>query len=383
MQKPIRVLQVFTIMNRGGAESMIMNYYRHINRSKVQFDFLVHRKERGTFDDEIERLGGGIYRLGHIPFHNIKAYKNVLDDFFQLHKYQIVHSHLNAMSKYVLQSAKKNNIPFRIAHSHTVLPKLSFKNIIKNKLSIIDILKIIYKNQAKKNIYNYITHAFACEEKAGKWLFGQRLINEIKIINNAINANRFVYNNEVKKKIKNELKLNDKIVFGHIGNFTFPKNYHKLIDIFHEIHKQNPESILLLIGDGTLKPAIVKKVKKLNLQDSVRFMGIQKDIPYFMQAMDAFIMPSLYEGLPVTLIEAQAAGLKCFVSDTVDNNVDITGLVDFIPLDDSPKIWAEYILNNINYERKNTFNQIVTKKYDIKQNALELQNFYLDLKNER
>ncbi len=379
MKDPVRVLQVFTIMNRGGAESMIMNYYRHVDRNKVQFDFLVHRKERGAFDDEIEKLGGKIYRLDKISFHNLRAYKNILDTFFKKHKYQIVHSHINAMSKFVLQSAKKNNIPFRIAHSHTSLPKLTINNIIKNKLTVFEILKIIYRNFAKKNINNYLTHSLACEKKAAQWLYGNKSNTKVKIINNAINTKKFVSNHALQEKNKTELKLNGKLIFGHIGNFTVPKNYIKLIEIFNEIHIRNPKTILLLIGDGELKTAIEKKVKDLGLQDSVRFMGIQKDIPYFLQVMDAFIMPSLYEGLPVTLIEAQAAGLKCFISDTIDKNVNITGLLDFLPLKNSPKQWAKHILQNMNYNRQNTYDQIVSQGYDIVQNALELENFYLDL----
>jgi len=375
MEKPKRILQVFTIMNRGGAESMIMSYYRNIDRSKVQFDFLVHRFEKGAFDEEIEQLGGQIFRIAPIPFFNLNKYQKKLDKFFKEHQYNIIHSHLNAMSKYVLKIAKKNNTNTRIAHSHIALPILSIVNIREQKLSIIDIFKIFYKNIAKKNITNYATNYFACEQKAANWLFNNT--SEVHIINNAIDSRQFRYNEEKSHLLKIKLGLNNKLIFGHVGRFNTQKNHLFLISIFYEIQKLQPNSILLLVGDGILKAKMIDKVEKLSISNKIVFLGVRSDIPEILQSFDIFLFPSLFEGLPVTLIEAQASGLKCFTSNTIDKDVDISGLINPISLEKSAKEWATIILENKDYTRKDQYQTIVKNGYDIKENAKKLENFYL------
>ena len=376
MKEPIRILQVFTIMNRGGAETMIMNYYRNIDRSKVQFDFLVHRKERGAYDDEIESMGGKIYRLDPINYLKLKSYKNKLDHFFKENNYKIVHSHLNATSSIILEVAKNNNVPVRIAHSHTNLSGINLLSVIKGKKSWGNFFKKTIKDYLKKNITNNANYSFACEGKAGIWLFGNK---KFEIINNAIDANKFKYDKKASITNKKKIGVFEKKVYGHIGNFSEAKNYPFLINIFKEILNREKDSILLLIGRGKNYDFIKQQVVKMRLQDNIIFMGIQKDIPYFLQALDVFIFPSIYEGLPVTLIEAQATGLKCFVSDVVDKKVDITGLIDFISLKKNAKQWAEHILKNKEYIRTNTYDKIVANGYDIKENAKQLENFYLSI----
>jgi len=377
--KKIRVLQVFTVMNRGGAESMIMNYYRHIDRSKIQFDFMVHRNQKGHFDNEIELLGGKIYRMPPITVRGLKVYQNELELFFEKHKeYTIVHSHLNALSKYVLKKAMKFGINTRIAHSHIALTKFSYQSFFKRDSSLKENFKILFKSFIKKSATKYATHYFACGVDAGNWLFGKENIHKVSIINNAIDASKFEYNSEISKKNKTGLKIKNKLVIGHVGRFNTQKNHLFLIDIFKEIQKIQINSILLLVGEGDLMTEVKEKIKFYNLENAVYLLGVKSDVSYYLQAMDVFLFPSLYEGLPVTLVEAQAAGLKIIASDTISEEVKLTNLIEFISLDQSAVFWAKKVLQyNTGYKRENQFESISNKGYNIKVNALELEKFYL------
>lgn len=384
MDKPIRVLQVFTIMNRGGAESMIMNYYRNIDRTKIQFDFLVHRTERGAFDDEIESLGGKIFRLPKINILKLNQYRKQLNIFFTRNKeYTIVHAHLNALSLYFLKIAKAHKIPIRIAHSHIALSKPTLKFLFQKDIDFKSKLKIILKTFLKRSITKYSSHYFACGIEAGEWLFGKNNITNVVLINNAIDSKKFEYSSVISNENKTKLNINGKFVIGHVGRFDMQKNHSFLIDIFKEIHNLNSKSVLLLIGEGNLLETIKKKVKTLNIEQSVKFLGVQSDIPFYLQTIDVFLFPSLYEGLPVTLIESQAAGLKTLVSDKVDVASKITDLVEFISLEESPRYWAEKVLEYASgYTRKDTSQIIIEKGYDVKKNALNLQELYFNYLNE-
>ena len=373
----IRVLQVLTIMNRGGAETMIMNYYRTMDRTKVQFDFLLHRQERGVFDDEIERLGGKIYRLQNISYTNLSEYRKSLNEFFKINtQYQIVHSHLNALSVFILKAAKNNNIPIRIAHSHTSLYNLNINPFSKNRNSLSFILKFFAHNYYKFEVPKYANYYYACGEKAGIWLYGKKNKSKITIINNAIDAAQFTYNSKLSASIKTTLGLDDKFIVGHVGNFVPEKNHAFIINIFNEIQKIEKNAILVLVGGGN-KRYYETMVKALNLESKVMFLGVRPDVNEILQAMDVFLFPSTNEGLPVTLIESQASGLKIFASDEISNELNITGLVDFIALKKPVTFWANLILKSKTYHRKNTIDSIVSGDYDINKNASMLQEFYL------
>jgi glycosyltransferase involved in cell wall biosynthesis len=378
--KSIRVLQVLTIMNLGGAETMIMNYYRHLDRSKVQFDFLLHRKERGFFDDEIESLGGKIYRMSPINLKNYFVYKKKLKLFFDEHpEYSIVHSHLNALSSIILSVAKNKNIPYRIAHSHLAVESLVITKILKKNTDIKATIKDSIQSLVRGKVSKVATHYFACGEKAGNWLFGKKNKAKITIINNAINASLFTYNTATADKIKEEFGLNNKKVIGHVGRFNEQKNHFLLIKIFNEICRKDESCVLLLIGNGNLKDKIKEEAKRLNIDKKIYFLGLRDNIPELLQAFDLFLFPSLYEGLPVTLIEAQASGLKIVTSSTVTKEVDMTGLITYIDLEKPASYWAESVLYNINYNRRNTLDQIREGGYDIHENAKKLQGFYLNI----
>ncbi|HHK5535702.1 glycosyl transferase family 1 [Bacillus cereus] len=309
MGTPLRVLHVVVNMNRGGAETLIMNLYRNIDRSKVQFDFLTCKE--GVFDDEVVKLGGKVHRIPYVTDVGHRGYIKALNTFFSSHpQYKIVHSHMDKMSGLVLRSAKKAGIPVRISHSHSTSSEGG--TIAK-----------IYKWYAGAFIVPCATHFLACSITAAKWLFADR-VSTTEILKNGIECDKFAFSSEIREQVRKELKLHeDAFVIGHVGRFAYPKNHTFLIDIFAQLIESRPKSILLLVGDGPLRVEMEKKVEKLNLTDRVKFLGIRSDINCLLQAFDTFIFPSIYEGLPVTLIEAQGAGLPCIISDTITQDVDL------------------------------------------------------------
>lgn len=361
MTESIRVLHVVTYMGRGGLETMLMNYYRHIDRNKIQFDFLVHRNFKADYDDEIKFLGGRIYHLPRLnPFS--PHYYTELNNFFKKHpEYKIIHVHQDCMSSIALKIAKRNGIPIRIAHSHTASQDKNFKLLI--------------KKHYMKSISKYATHLFACGKEAGDWMFSG---HSYTIMNNAIDANAFIFAKEKREVIRDKLHLTNELVIGHVGRFSPPKNHEFLIDIFNEIQKIDSNTKLLLIGTGDLEAKIKDKVKTLGLDKNVLFLGNRSDVNELMQAMDIFLFPSHYEGLPVTLVEAQASGLPIFKSDNVPEQCKITSNVYSLPLEDSASDWAKYILNQYqNYHRIDTSSYIKKASYDIKQNAKWVEDFYV------
>jgi glycosyltransferase involved in cell wall biosynthesis len=360
-----RVLQVFSRMDRGGAESMIMNYYRKIDKTKLQFDFLVHTNERCAFDEEIELLGGRIYHLPKYSIKNHFDYKNKIRTFLYSHpEHKIIHGHYFTISAIYLKIAKKMD-RICIAHSHTALNEVSVKHLIFKLL----IAPLRYLADYK----------LACSKLAGKWMFGSNN-NKVIILKNAIDVNKFVFDKIVRNNLRKEFKIEDKFVVGHIGRFFHPKNHNFLIQIFQKITLINDDAVLLLVGDGELREQIENKVQKLGLKDKVIFTGVRTDIPELLQAMDVFLLPSFYEGLPVTLVEAQAAGLKVFASDTITTEIAITDNITFLSLQKSTEFWAEKINNaNVGYERKGIKKEIIDAGYDVEDSAKWLENFYLSI----
>lgn len=360
--QPIRILQVVTIMDLGGLETMLMNYYRKVDKTKIQFDFMVHRMERGHYDDEIEAMGGRIYRMPQIKPGNYRKYFKELDTFFAEHnEYKVVHSHINENSGFVLRAAKKYGVPCRIAHSHLADLKLDYKYPF----------RLYGRMHLKPNTNKY----FACSKKAGEWLF-PNVKSEITILNNAVDVDSFKDNKDIRKKIRKELDIENNFVIGHVGRFNPQKNHNFLIDVFNEIKSLKQDAVLLLVGDGYLFDEIKEKVNKLGLEDSVKFLGLRTDISDLMQGMDMFLFPSLFEGLPVVLVEAQAAGLKCVTSTGVTKESNITNSLEFIDLNLNSKEWAKQILN-MDLSRKD-YSQILKEKgYDSHTNINWLINFYL------
>lgn len=366
--KPIRVLHVVGVMNRGGLETFIMNAYRHIDREKIQFDFLVHKKEPGAFDEEIRSLGGKIYKIPYINNVGHFGYINELDKFFGSHKeYKVVHSHMNTMSGLILRAAKKQGIRVRVAHSHSTKYATS-------------LLEKTYKRLVSFGIPYSAMHFFACSYEAGRALYGKKIAkNEMEIIKNGIALDDFSYSKKGKAEIRKEFGIDNKtFVIGHVGRFQKMKNHTRIIDIFNEFHNSKPESILVLVGDGELRVEIEEKVKKLGIEKSVKFLGVRSDVNRVMQIFDSFLFPSLYEGLPVTLIEAQTAGLNCVISANISKEVDMNlGLIKFVDLDQSNTIWASKLMELSTLTCNDVKNSLKENGYDIVETAKRLQSFYI------
>ena len=357
----IRVLQIVTYMGRGGLETMLMNYYRHIDRSKIQFDFLVHRDFEADYDKEILEMGGKIYHVSRLIPWSV-SYRNELKRFFKGHpEYRIVHVHQDCLSSVALQCAKECCVPVRIAHSHNSSQDKNMKYLI--------------KRHYMKRIPRFATDCFACGKDAGDWMFSGY---PYQILRNAIDVSVYRYSPEKAKAIREQLGLKQNFVIGHVGRFHAPKNHTFLLDIFCECVKTVPSARLLLVGDGEGRKQIQEKAKSLELEDKVIFTGVRGDVADLLQAMDVFVFPSLYEGTPVTMIEAQASGVPCVISDRVPKDCVITsGLVTSMRLSDTPQDWAQHIVGRKTGKRENHLEEIRTAGYDIVTAARGLENFYL------
>lgn len=371
MSEPIRILNLFTIMNRGGAETMVMNYYRAIDKNKIQFDFMVHRQERGAYDDEIEAMGGRIFRMCPIYPQNLFRYQQMLKEFFDNHpEYQILHSHMSELGYFAFKEAIKHGVLIRICHAHSS-PNFKIESF-KEKL------KVLPREILARGMRKLSTDFFVCSKIAGDWLFGKKNENKFIMMNNAVNAASFAYDKKTAEKIKSEMKWKDKIVIGHVGRLIVPKNHTFLIDIFQQFHTKHPQSILVLVGDGDQRENICNKIKKLNLENSIILLGFRPDTANLYKAFDIFVFPSLYEGLPVSLIEAQSAGLSCIVSNTISTQAQILSNYSILSLKDSPEIWVNEMEKHLNDKRENTTINIKKAKFDIYSNAEWLTNFYLN-----
>ena len=366
-KEPIRIAHIMGKMVGGGVEAVVMNYYRHIDKEKIQFDFLIDRDSTNIPYQEIKSLGGNVIIIP--PYQKLPQYLKELTKIFKENDYKIVHSHINTLSIFPLYAAKKCNIPIRIAHSHSTSNKKEYKkNFLKNFL----------RPFSKK----YATNYFACTEHAGRWLFGNKEYDNgnVYILNNAIDLDKFKYNEKIRIKKRKELNIeNDTLVIGHIGRFVAQKNHTFLIDIFNELHKKKKNSILLLIGQGPLIDEIKQKVEMLGLSDSVKFLGQRDDVNELYNVMDLFLFPSLYEGLGMVLIEAQANGLSCIASTEVPRIVKISKDVSFLELRSSINIWRDEIIKMIGKKNLVDINILIEKGYDIKNESIKLIKKYKEL----
>lgn len=362
----IKVLHCVSNMDRAGIETMLMNYYRNINRNEIQFYFLCNKQKKGAYDEEIKLLGGKIfYSPGLNPLKWFKYHK-IVKKIIEENEIDIVHVHNGALGLQALIAAKSAGVKIRISHAHGT--KID-KNI---KLP----LKLIYKTQLKK----YANQYWGCGKEAIEYYYGKENIlnNNITLLTNAIDENKFKYDEKVRKKIRKELDIKDnEYLIGHVGRFMSQKNHTFLIDIFNELKKENFK--LLLIGDGELQEKIKNKVKNLNISDKVIFTGNIPNTNEMYQAMDLFILPSLFEGLPVVGIEAQANGLNCLFSSTISKEVDITGNVKYLNLNDSPEKWAEEVIKLSKKGRNNITDEVAKHNYSIKIEAKKLENKYKEL----
>ena len=364
-KKPIRVLQIIGIVCGGGVEAVIMNYYRHVDRSKVQFDFVVDGYEKTILDDEIESLGGKVYHVE--PYKkNIFRYMSQIYHIVRDNHYDIVHSNMNTLSVFSLFPAWLAGAHQRVLHNHSTAVRSE---------GIRSVMKMILRPLAPLFANRYA----ACSKLAGDWMYGKKMMasGKVTVINNAIDLNEYAFSPELRQQYRQDLDIpDDAFVIGHVGRFMYQKNHAFLIDIFREVARKNPKAILMLVGDGELRPEIEKKVQAYDLSDNVRFLGLRKDVKALYNCMDAFVLTSWYEGLPVVSVEAQANGLPCFFSDKVTKESKLTSSAVFLSLDSSPSDWAVRILQVEKKRNGNALFDLRKVGFDIEERAKFLTDWY-------
>ncbi|MDO5328812.1 MAG: glycosyltransferase [Coriobacteriia bacterium] len=367
-KKPIRVLHVINNMNCGGIEMLLMNLHRHINRNIIQFDYLLYSKDKCYFENEINDLGGKIFRVDKYTISNYFTFKQQINEFFKKHsEYRIVHGHILGSAHIYLKIANRYGC-FTIAHSHSAGPDLfTLKNILR-------------KNNAKKTTH-IAKYFMACSQDACNFYFGKSIGLDKRrfcILHNAIDINQYKFNIMLREKIQDKYDLSkDDIVMGHMGRFSPEKNHDYLIDIFYECYKKNNHYKLLLIGDGELRNTIETKVKKLGISNRVIFTGVVNNVPDLLQRIDLFVFPSFFEGLSVAAIEAQAAGLPCFLSKTITEENALTDRVYFLDIKKDPSFWCNQIMQCKYIDRDKVNIDNLNNLYDISKVTKFLSDFYL------
>lgn len=364
---PIRILHIVPNMQAGGLETFIMNVYRNIDRTKVQFDFLVHYQKTFFYDDEIQKLGGKIYRFSLRDDHHLIGYIHQLNKFYKQHsEYKVVHCHMSSIGAINFAIAKKNGVRVRIAHSHNSKTEKTLKGVIKSLLI--------------KPLRFVSTCNLACSNQAGKFLYGHK--RPFTVVPNAIDIRKFTRNKNRRLSYRKKLNIQNSLVIGHIGRFNTQKNHKFLIDVFAQVHKKAPEAILLLAGTGPLKQSIRRYVDQQQLSKSVLFLGEITDTPDFYNGIDVFALPSLFEGLPVVGIEAQAAGKKCIFADTITRDVQISSNIKFLPIGTkNMQQWADEIIATD--KTASTSLSPTAQQYDIRATAQWLTALYQTQLKER
>ncbi|RHU84957.1 glycosyltransferase family 1 protein [Clostridium sp. OM08-29] len=355
----------------GGTETFLMNYYRKINREHIQFDFLTN-KEHIAFEDEIRQLGGKIYKVLSPKAGYIK-YKKSIRNFFEIHAKEYLAIWMNTsilINLDYLKYAKKYGIKSRILHSHTSRnfkgPLFGFLHFINKKISV------------KK----YATDYWACATAAGKWFYTEDLLrtDSFCVISNAIDVDKYKYNESIRQLYREQLDLGDAFVLGTVGRLIPLKNHSFMIDILAEILKKRENSCLVLVGDGELFDALKEKANHMGIADKVKLLGSRQDVPQILQTMDVFLLPSEFEGLPLSLLEAQAAGLVCYASDVITDEVKVTSEVNYLSLESGAKKWADTILEKTNnVDRIQLYEEVKQSRFDIIGATRDLEQKFLKM----
>ena len=350
----------------GGTETFLMNYYRNIDRDKIQFDFLTN-KAHIAFEEEIKQMGGKVYRILS-PKKGFLKYKKSIKTFFQMHSRDYLAIWMNTsvlINLDYLKYAKKYGIQSRIIHSHT---SKNFNGLLFG----------IVHNLNKRHIINkFATDFWACSMEAGKWFYTEDIMKSkhFSVISNAIDVDQYKYNEEVRQKYRRELGLGDAFVLGNVGRLHPLKNHSFMLDVFKQIQKKCDNSYLVCVGDGELAEEIAEKAKNLGIENKVKMLGSRQDVPDLLQVMDAFMLPSVFEGLPLSLLEAQAAGLVCYASKgVISEEVKVTSELTFLPLDNNPGVWADAILKTMDaIDREKMYKEVKASRFDIKNAAKDLE----------
>lgn len=366
----IRVLQMIGSLNVGGSQAMIMNLYRSIDRERVQFDFILDHQDQLYYADEIRKMGGEIYFMPAFKGNNFLQVRRAWDSFFREHReYRILHSHIRSYASLYLPIAHKYGIT-TIVHSHSTSNGCGIKSVVKKTLQ--------YPLRFQSDYF------FSCSEIAGEWLFGRRILYSDKyyMLKNAIDLSLYRTMPEIREKKRREIGTGNRIVFGHVGRFIEAKNHIFLLNIFAYIHERNADTMLILMGDGNLRSQFEARIRELGLNSSVILLGMRKDVNELLQAVDCFVFPSKWEGLPVSVVEAQASGLPCFVSDTVTREVGLSNLVRYLPIDKGVELWGRAILE-ADLQRRDVSEEITNAGFNIVSSASWLTEFYESIWEER
>lgn len=358
-----RVLVYGMTSNNGGMEAYVMNYFSHFNTDRLIFDFVTDCKAI-AWKDEIEKLGGKIY---YIPSRreSLKSHMGGLKKIIKENKYNVVYFNLLSASGV-----------FSVLAAHSVK---GVKTVVHSHNDNVGNIKV---HNILRPILNRVTDfRLACSDEAGKFMFGEKSFNdgEIKVINNAINTEKYKFNHENSKKIREEFLLNNKFVVGHVGRMCYQKNSEFIIEIFNEVLKKKKDSVLLYVGDGEDKPLVEEAIKKYGIEKDVVLTGMRSDVPKLYSAMDVFLLPSRFEGLAVVAVEAQAAGLPCFVSTNVNPHTKLVDNFNFVSLEESAEKWADIILSSVGTERNCNIQEIIDKGFDINSEVEKLEEFFINL----
>lgn len=367
MSEPVRIAQVMGKMNSGGVEAVVTNYYRAIDKSRVQFDFFVDADSEFPQRAELEALGAGIYVVP--PYQQLGSYIKELERIFRRNRYTVVHAHINTLCVFPLYAAWRAGVPVRIVHNH------STAHIGEGK-------KTLFKYLLRPFARVFATDYFACSELAGRWLYGNRCFDSgrVFVLNNAFDTHRFAFSADARARLRSELGLApDTFVVGHVGRFTYAKNHAFLIDIFTRLHEKDPHSVLVLIGEGELEADIRQKAAPLG--DAVRFLGVQPQANLYYSAMDVFCLPSFYEGLSLVGVEAQANGLPCVFSAGVTKEIDLTGRVRFLDLALGAEEWAAQVRDIAALRRTDASPELAG--FSVQQECRKLEAMYLDFENRK
>lgn len=387
MSEVIHILHVLGNTQLGGAESRIMDLYRHMDRNHIQFDFLVHTNEKGHFDAEIKELGGQIYRVPRFRLYNYFSYKRALKIFFGLHHdFRAVQGHITSTAAIYLPIAKKAGIPITIAHARSAGVDKGAKG---------KITRWMRRNLSKKADY-----LFTCSRLAGISVFGEKAVREGKtiFIPNAIDCQAFAYDEKKREEMRQRLGIRDRYVIGHVGRFHYAKNHEYLLHVFATLcndkklkdnlinnkrkdgvkseGEKKRDYVLLLLGEGSGMEDAKRLAEQLGVADRVRFLGNQNPVYDFYQAMDYFVYPSRYEGLPGTIVEAQASGLRCLMSDSICEEVAATELVHSMSIEEDAGGWAAYIESTADYVRRSYAKEMQDAGFDVCAQTEKMTAFY-------
>ncbi len=366
--KPLRVLQIIGIVCGGGVEAVIMNYYRNINRENVQFDFIVDGKEKSLLDDEIESLGGKVY---HVTAYKDNIFRYMYDVYkvMKNNQYSIIHDNMNTMSFFSLLPAWIAGKPIRIIHNHTTNAKE-------------DGCKYYMKKVLRHFAPLFANHYLACSVFAGEWMYGKKAMmsDDIKVINNAIDLKKFAYSRDLRKKLRSQYDIADnEIIVGHVGRIAPQKNHMFLLDIFADFYKAHHNSRLMLIGDGPLREEVICRAKELGISRQVMLLGLRKNVYELYNVMDIFLLPSLYEGLPVVTVEAQANGVPACVSTAIPKEAVVLDNVKRLPLSAGAPVWRENMEDLLEKRNLSSADDMTSAGFSIKKEAVNLEGYYQEL----